>query len=1001
MRQNLRFVATLALGVLALETLPARGFARPTEESAEIDVKRLARDQDAIRERLQKMQEKMAKLSLVLRDQGKDHSAVLLEKAVAEIQENNLRAEIERISAGLNRKEFGSAKQQEELLGRLESIYSILLDRASLEQLETDMKKLEEALRTIGELKDAQQKLTKETEATTANREELLKKAEQMLAELRQRQAALSEDTAATEASKDSRLASLSQDLSALVSRQRKERDAVEDEIERLASGKRIADAALAAQEAAQQRLENVAKASQDDGEKPSLATMIDVMKKLAETHANAAKALGESQEQNDGTEKTAPASSETASDSKAALKQAVEAAAKSAEEARTALESGEIEKAAQLAAATTAELAAARERIAERLESAPQQSAAARRQSELAEDIAELAAKAKAIGAESAPSEGSAAAADDKAASERAEAARSALERAAQQAAQASESLASPDLEAAASDQQETLDALAEAQKQIDAAAGAAGQRRAELAEKQAYAASQAEELKATLSRADRAGRQESDSAATSKATEAAKSMQQAASALRESAPAGSPSNPSNESGSESKGSESQSSESPSSESQGSESQGSESQGSQSQGSESQGSKPSNPGSEGSKPPSAESDPSESTGAKPESKGSPPAGANSPSPAQAQQRDAEQKLEELSEELAKQKAQAAEESNPPESAADSQSRYDELEKQQREIEERTRELMERIRDEKKPERDQALDDAASKMEQASNELDRRQGDEANERQQEAEKYLSKAEQDLKEEQLRYQNLRQEELLFKVREQLTSLRDDSAEMLAKTEEIHLEKVSKGKLSRLGQTNAKKIAQKSRDLRVVNADVITKLRDDGAVVFSFALESNDLDFERIADLLGTQPYRTDDFTQSIERDVVDRYETLLATLDEEIERRKQAKVEPPPEGENGQNPEQNGQQPGEQRQPLIPPLAELLLVKRMEETAMKRLDAFMVTHPELGTEELHQIARDRLTKMGLDHSRITKLFETLVDGVTEAPVEVDDDPNSGK
>ena len=59
------------------------------------------------------------------------------------------------------------------------------------------------------------------------------------------------------------------------------------------------------------------------------------------------------------------------------------------------------------------------------------------------------------------------------------------------------------------------------------------------------------------------------------------------------------------------------------------------------------------------------------------------------------------------------------------------------------------------------------------------------------------------------------------------------------------------------------------------------------------------------------------------------------------------------------------------------------LAELLMVKRMEEDALRKIDAFLKNHPELGTEGLDDITRDRLIRMGHQHSKITELFSNLV------------------
>ena len=152
-------------------------------------------------------------------------------------------------------------------------------------------------------------------------------------------------------------------------------------------------------------------------------------------------------------------------------------------------------------------------------------------------------------------------------------------------------------------------------------------------------------------------------------------------------------------------------------------------------------------------------------------------------------------------------------------------------------------------------------------------------------------------------------------------------------------------------------------------------MVEKITEDGALVFTFSLARNSEDLERVAELLGTSPYLTDAYTQTLQRDVFDRYEELLAALDDELERRQSQQQD---QGEPQQPPE------GQPRQPLIPRVAELLMLKRMEEASLRKVGNFLKTHTEIESGELGEIGRERLVRLGHQHTKITELFKKLVE-----------------
>ncbi|MBL8767744.1 MAG: hypothetical protein JNL94_10285, partial [Planctomycetes bacterium] len=338
------------------------------------------------------------------------------------------------------------------------------------------------------------------------------------------------------------------------------------------------------------------------------------------------------------------------------------------------------------------------------------------------------------------------------------------------------------------------------------------------------------------------------------------------------------------------------------------------------------------------------------------------------------QQQQAIEQLQQMKQELDASAAGAKESMTPQQR----KEQYQDLAKRQEELAQKTRDLMDRLREKKQQKGQESLQGANERMQQGRQQLEQEDGEEASERQQEAEKYLNKAEQELQQQQDRYENLRQEELLVKVREELAKLRDEQKTVLDETGAIELERAEKdGNLSRSARSRVRQLATRTKALKQRNDDVNGKLREDGAKVFTFLLERNSEDLTQIDERLSVRPFATDADTQALQEDVVSRYEQLLGVLKEELDRRRQSKTEEEkPE-------EQQNQQPQQGKKPLIPELAELLMVKRMEEDALRRIDAFLKNHPEIGTEGLDDITRDRLIRMGHQHAKITELFNNLV------------------
>lgn len=320
---------------------------------------------------------------------------------------------------------------------------------------------------------------------------------------------------------------------------------------------------------------------------------------------------------------------------------------------------------------------------------------------------------------------------------------------------------------------------------------------------------------------------------------------------------------------------------------------------------------------------------------------------------------------------MLRQRAAATGESAEP--AAPDPAALEDLAQRQAELERRTRELMQRLSELPDQGFQEPAGRAGSAMGGAQAAL--RSGDtrEATVREEEAAEQLEEARRTLAGEAERYEQLRQEEVLFRVGEELAALLERQRAISAETEELDQERGSAERLGRSQRRAVSRLSNEERDLSTRTESLRRTLEEDGALAFTFALERCRDDLLAVAELLSDE--QTGYIVRSTQDDVVIRLRDLIAVLEEELERRRDAEIEDPPEGDSMM---------GESRPQLIPTVAELLLVQRMEQAALARLENFIRLNPELGDEERYgDVERMLLERWSLEHIRVTELFRTML------------------
>jgi hypothetical protein len=119
------------------------------------------------------------------------------------------------------------------------------------------------------------------------------------------------------------------------------------------------------------------------------------------------------------------------------------------------------------------------------------------------------------------------------------------------------------------------------------------------------------------------------------------------------------------------------------------------------------------------------------------------------------------------------------------------------------------------------------------------------------------------------------------------------------------------------------------------------------------------------------------YQTGARIQALQGDVEKRLEWLLESLRDEQRRRKDEEREEQPQEEQGEQPPQ---EQGEQGPPrLVPDLAELRLLRRLEVEMLAQIDQLRLLHPDLDSGEPNALLLADLARLASRHERLTKIF----------------------
>jgi len=255
---------------------------------------------------------------------------------------------------------------------------------------------------------------------------------------------------------------------------------------------------------------------------------------------------------------------------------------------------------------------------------------------------------------------------------------------------------------------------------------------------------------------------------------------------------------------------------------------------------------------------------------------------------------------------------------------------------------------------------------AGESMQDASKSLEQAKGDassssesssKANDEQNEALDELEKARRDLAEAIEEERRRLEQEQLAKIEQLLQDALDSQRKLTQATIKIHDENPD-NEFTRAGQLKLAEIAQSERGIQDDIAEIKAMLDEEGtSTVFPAILEQIHDDLDLIADRL--ESYLPDIPTQELQTDVEDMLEEMIEAISDEIKRRSREDGgggggNPPPPPPGGQS-------------PLIPPAAELKMLRRMQlqiNSQTKRLDAKRESMTEEQVTERAQAIADR-------------------------------------
>lgn len=313
--------------------------------------------------------------------------------------------------------------------------------------------------------------------------------------------------------------------------------------------------------------------------------------------------------------------------------------------------------------------------------------------------------------------------------------------------------------------------------------------------------------------------------------------------------------------------------------------------------------------------------------------------------------------------------AQRAGEGVTPQTPED-RARAEELAREQERIEKELYDFRQRYEERKDSQPLPSLEGAQGSARAAKQALEEGDLGGAQEQEQEAKRQMEQALSELKDEEEQYQSLRDEELLFRIAQEVATLLGEHESAAEETLEVDAGREPGARASRGERLRLRKISRQEEALAERSAEIHEALALEESVVFAELLDRIEHDLRRVAELTGeTGGYQSGDRVQALQADVTTSLKWLKEALEEEKKRREEQQSQP--------------QQSPPPKNRLVPDVAELKLLARMERDVIDQIDELLILYPELKEEkEIDPLLLEEIGRLGHRHQRSSELFKTF-------------------
>ena len=278
-----------------------------------------------------------------------------------------------------------------------------------------------------------------------------------------------------------------------------------------------------------------------------------------------------------------------------------------------------------------------------------------------------------------------------------------------------------------------------------------------------------------------------------------------------------------------------------------------------------------------------------------------------------------------------------------------------------------------------------AVEEAAEASKKAQQAMEEGDAEQVEEQQEKAREKLEEAVEELEEEQDRYMDLRQEELLFRMKDELTAFLEKQRPITEQTKQLQ-KAAEGGRLSRSKRRKVNGLGEEEQALAGKIELLTNALTEEGNLVYQSVLKANLEDLREIARRLAGRAPDVGSFTTLLQEDVEQRTEKLLEALEREQQRREEQRQQ---EQEQQQQEDQPQNKFNQQREKLVSLIAELEMLKQLGTDTRQATDNLKTLVEVRGEDTISESEVALIQRLAHRHNEITKLFQQIKAGVEEA------------